>query len=78
MVDVLSTAPGPDHRYVSGSSVATAHVSGVVALMLALEPGLTPQAISERLKNAVRGEDITSAMLDACQAIVGTAETCAP
>lgn len=78
MVDVLSTAPGPDHRYVSGSSVATAHVTGVVALMLALEPSLTPQAISQRLRNAVRGEDITSAMLDACQAIVSTAETCAP
>ncbi|MEL6913188.1 MAG: S8 family serine peptidase [Pseudomonadota bacterium] len=34
MTDVLTTAPGDGHRFASGSSIATAHVSGVVALIL--------------------------------------------
>ncbi|WP_299611606.1 S8 family serine peptidase [uncultured Tateyamaria sp.] len=76
MIDVLTTAPGAAHRYVSGSSIATAHVSGVVALMLAKDPTLTPAAISERLQEAIR-EVEAQPMLNACTAILGPNEACA-
>lgn len=38
--DILTTQPGGGYDFTSGSSMATAHVSGIVALMLALSPGL--------------------------------------
>lgn len=76
MVDVLTTAPGAAHRYVSGSSIATAHVSGVVALMLAQDPTLTPVAISARLTAAIR-EYQERPMLNACAAIFGAEADCA-
>ncbi len=75
MVDVLSTAPGAEHRYVSGSSIATAHVSGVVALMLAAEPGLSPAAVAERLTGAVLDAE-NRPMLDACKALLANGAAC--
>jgi subtilisin family serine protease len=43
--DILTTQPGGGYDFSSGSSMATAHVSGIVALMLALAPGLDPASI---------------------------------
>jgi subtilisin family serine protease len=43
--DILTTQPGGGYDFSSGSSMATAHVSGIVALMLALAPGLDPAAV---------------------------------
>ncbi|WP_299963805.1 S8 family serine peptidase [uncultured Roseobacter sp.] len=77
MIDVLTTAPGAAHRYASGSSIATAHVSGVVALMLARDPTLTPAEIAQRLSQAVRDVE-AQPMLSACTAIFGTGPECAP
>lgn len=73
MVDVISTAPGAGHRYVSGSSIATAHVSGVVALMLAEKPDLTTEEIAQALSAAVRIMD-EKPMLSACKALIGLSE----
>lgn len=39
--DVLTLLPGGAYGFDTGSSLATAHVSGVAALMLELEPGLS-------------------------------------
>ena len=75
MIDVLTTAPGAGHRYASGSSIATAHVSGVVALMLAKDPTLTPLDIAQRLSEAIR-EIETQPMLNACTAMFGPSEEC--
>jgi subtilisin family serine protease len=44
-VDVLTTFPGDRYDYGSGSSLASAHVSGVVALMRSLDRHLTPQQV---------------------------------
>lgn len=48
-VDVYSTIPGNDYAYFSGTSMATPHVSGVAALMLAHDPNLTPKEIIHKM-----------------------------
>jgi hypothetical protein len=40
-VDILTTIPGGAFDFVSGSSLAAAHVSGIVALLLEKRPGLS-------------------------------------
>ncbi|WP_342078338.1 S8 family serine peptidase [Yoonia sp. SS1-5] len=78
--DVITTAPGDKHGFASGSSIATAHVSGVVALMLAQNPGLTNAGVNDRLTRAVGNKD-GARMLDACVAMaspVSSSGICAP
>ena len=50
-----TTAPGADtFAYYQGTSMATPHVVGVVALMLAKNPALTPDEVESRLKASTR------------------------
>ena len=70
MTDILSTAPGESHRYVSGSSIATAHVSGVAALVLAGNPDMPTADVGPRLLSAV-DDAPQGPMLDACRAVLG-------
>ncbi|MGG1945147.1 S8 family peptidase [Trinickia sp. NRRL B-1857] len=60
-VDILSTSnagltvPGDDtYRSLNGTSMAAPHVSAAAALMLAVEPGLTPEAIRDKLRASAR------------------------
>jgi subtilisin family serine protease len=48
-VEVLTTVPKEGYDYVSGSSLAAAHVSGIIALLLELKPDLTPEQIKKLL-----------------------------
>jgi serine protease len=50
-----SSTPGADsYAYYQGTSMATPHVVGVVALMLAKNPALTPDEVETRLKASTR------------------------
>jgi filamentous hemagglutinin family protein len=44
-VEILAPAPQASYQMSTGTSIATAHVSGVVALMLERDPTLTPRDI---------------------------------
>lgn len=44
-IDVLTTFPGNRYDYGSGSSLSSAHVSGVVALMRSLDRSLNPRQV---------------------------------
>ena len=71
-IDVISTAPDSSYSYVSGSSVAAAHVSGVVALLLASRRDLTPGDILRALERG-RSEQDGRPVLDACRALKSVA-----
>ena len=50
-----TSAPGADtYAFYQGTSMATPHVAGVVALMLAKNPNLTPDEVEARLKSSAR------------------------
>jgi subtilisin family serine protease len=53
-VDVLTAAPRGAYQVTTGTSVAAAHVSGVVALMLERNPALTPAAVRNILTATAR------------------------
>jgi len=63
---VLTLAPGGGYDYASGSSMAAAHVSGVVALLRALDRRLDGPA----LQNLLAGPSaVSAAPVDACVAL---------
>jgi serine protease len=50
-----TTTPGADsYAYYMGTSMATPHVAGVVALMLSADPNLTPDDVAAKLKSTAR------------------------
>lgn len=66
---LLTTTASSTWRFVSGSSFATAHVSGVVALMLQLNPSLRPDRVAALLRQSARGNGPRPSM-DACAVLV--------
>lgn len=46
---ILSTYRGGGYTSMSGTSMATPHIAGIIGLLLSKEPWLTPQLIKERL-----------------------------
>ncbi|HVU81687.1 MAG TPA: S8 family serine peptidase, partial [Rhodanobacteraceae bacterium] len=47
--DILTTQPDGGYDFTSGSSMAAAQVSGIAALLVALDPGLDGRAIHDLL-----------------------------
>jgi len=53
-VDILSLAPDDTYQVSTGSSIATAHVSGIAALMLQTRPSLKPRDVRAILTNTAK------------------------
>jgi subtilisin family serine protease len=53
-VDILVPAPAGEYQMTTGTSVATAHISGVVALMLERNPRLTPADVRRILRASAK------------------------
>jgi subtilisin family serine protease len=75
-VEIMTTMPGEQFNVFSGTSMATAHVSGVVALLLQLSPHTSPEEVQRTLEETaedlgVPGKDrlYGSGRVDACRAL---------
>ena len=53
-VDILSLAPDDAYQESTGSSIAAAHVSGIVALMLQVQPSLKPRDVRSILTETAK------------------------
>ncbi len=63
---VVTTVPGDAYDFFTGNSFATAHVSGVDALLRQRKPHMTPQHIRSVLQTAA---DAGTGVANACQAL---------
>jgi len=76
-VDIFSTTPDNTYSDMSGTSMATPHVSGVIAMLMAEFPALTHIEIKQRLLNAVdavasvKGRVATGGRLNAHSSMLG-------
>ena len=73
-VDVLTTLPSGTYDFVSGSSLSAALVSGVIALLLELNPDLTAEQVARILEKSAIHHRLNAAsndasMVNACSAI---------
>jgi hypothetical protein len=78
--DIPTTITGQKWGFVTGSSFAAAHISGLVALLRELAPNLPPQQLREALSPpAPAGIAVADrhAVVDACAAIARIGGTCA-
>jgi hypothetical protein len=68
--EILTLLPGGHYDFASGTSVATAHVTGIVALLLAKNSKLTGTAVYQLLRDTtVRVESGGDDSVDACGAV---------
>ncbi|HEX4952723.1 MAG TPA: S8 family serine peptidase [Thermoanaerobaculia bacterium] len=85
-VDILAPVPRGAYDFFSGSSLAAAQVSGVVALLLEKRPGLSSRELVELLRRTGRAvpppgsAEAEVPLVDACEALVRLAGSgsCAP
>ena len=64
--DILVPVPHGGYDFASGSSLSAAHVSGIVALLVARRPDLTTNQISSLLANSQPAVDES---VNACRAL---------
>jgi len=67
--DLLTTAPGATYGFKSGSSMATAYVSGIAALMKEKMPALTSAQIRDSLQLSARLDENELPVVDMCSAV---------
>ena len=75
-VDIMAAAPGDSYQFTSGTSIAAAHVSGTVALLLERNPALKPKDVRTILLNSAtplgpkdRQSEIGAGLCNASQAV---------
>jgi subtilisin family serine protease len=67
-VDVLTLTPGGHYDFMSGASFSAAYVSGIAALLLAVEPSLDARRLHAALKGGVIGQGAPE-MVNVCSAL---------
>lgn len=72
--DVLTLQPGGRYDFAQGSSIAAAHVSGAMALLLAMPSGMEPLALAELLRNGgkERGDTASRLSVDTAVEVLST------
>jgi subtilase family protein/fervidolysin-like protein len=71
-VEILALAPGHAYQIATGTSVAAAHVSGIVALLLELKPSLKPKDIRTILMATAKPHaDFGAGLVNAYRAVIG-------
>jgi subtilisin family serine protease len=75
---ILVALPPDRYDFRSGNSLAAAHVSGVVALLLAVAPGTSSDTISSILHRSQDSESASIVSINACDALnlAGSAQHC--
>ncbi|MFP3939561.1 MAG: S8 family peptidase [Thermoanaerobaculia bacterium] len=69
-VDILTTVPRQGYDFLTGNSLAAAHVSGVAALLLERRPDLAPGDLAAILERTARASNPHGAVIvDACAAL---------
>ena len=69
-VDILTTVPREGYDFLTGSSLAAAHVSGIAALLLERRPGLDPAELAVLLGRTAHPSNPHGAqVVDACAAL---------
>jgi subtilisin family serine protease len=68
-VDVLSTAPRAAYDFFHGSSFAAAHAAGIAALLIEVQPDLTPAEVGAALRAGTRRDAQGAVRLDPCAAL---------
>ena len=71
---ILTTVPDDSYAYLSGSSLATAHVSGVIALLLEHHPDLSSVEVMRVLTTSSDSIDAGS-MINACRSLAGLSDS---
>lgn len=86
---ILDDSGQPDYAFFQGTSMASPHVAGLVALMLARTPGLSVAAVRSRLQGAAtplsasdcdrpNGDDCGAGLVNAAVALGGSGATPPP
>ena len=73
--DMLTTTPGATYGFKSGSSMATAYLSGIVALMKEHNPALSNVEVYEDLRASTRFNENGLPVVDMCLAVNTTIES---